>query len=114
MSSRSHPPINPIVVTLQVGLQVLFIGLVVFVAVMVLVTPGASSGAVLGLILGLCVTYAAGCALHGLAPERRRRALTVAWLVLLSAEWMLLVWLTPHAAYLAFPLFFLYLFNGLL
>ena len=109
MSSRAHPPINPIVVSLQVGLQVLFIGLVVFVAVMVLVTPGASSGAVLGLILGLCATYAAGFALHGLAPERRRRALTVAWLVLLSAEWMLLVWLTPHAAYLAFPLFFLYL-----
>jgi signal transduction histidine kinase len=109
MSSRAHPPINPIVVTLQVGLQVLFIGLVIFVAVMVLVSPGASSAAVIGLILLLCATYAAGFALHGRPPARSRRALTIGWLLLLSAEWMLLVWLTPHAAYLAFPLFFLYL-----
>lgn len=40
---------------------------------------------------------------------RRRVLATRAWLVALSAAWVALMLLTPEAAYLVFPLFFLYL-----
>ena len=37
--STPHPPVNPIVVGLQVGLQVLFVSLLAFVVVMAFVVP---------------------------------------------------------------------------
>ncbi len=48
--------------------------------------------------------------LAGLAIARvRRRAAAVVWVAVLTVVWAALVWLVPEAAYLVFPLFFLYL-----
>ena len=52
-------------------------------------------------------TYAVGT-LIAWAPRSRRVAGAV-WLGVITLEWIALLWLTPEAAYLVFPLFFLYL-----
>ena len=54
----------------------------------------------------LLVTYGLGAifarGLHGRMPR-------LLWIGLLTLEWVVLLWLTPDAAYIVFPLFFLYL-----
>ena len=56
----------------------------------------------------LLVTYALR-ALLGRRARQRGQSTGVLWLAVLTIEWMALLWLTPEAAYLVFPLFFLYL-----
>lgn len=63
---------------------------------------------VIALSVLLLVTYALGALLAG--PARRRsRVIGLLWLLALTIEWVILLWLSPVAAYLVFPLFFLYL-----
>lgn len=104
----SHPPVNPIVVGLQVGLQVLFLTLLVFTVVMAFATAGPvlPVTAVAALML---LTYAAALLAHAVDDPRRRRIVRWVWVLALTVEWAALVALTPFAAYLVFPLFFLYL-----
>jgi len=84
---------------LRAGVHVLFGGLLALVVV--------SSGSVMALVLcGLL----GGLYLAGLWLARRGGSRAgVAWVAALTVVWAALVWLVPEAAYLVFPLFFLYL-----
>lgn len=98
-----HRTLAPVFAGLRVGLHVLFCGLLALVVVRVLVTNGSLVALVLAGVLGLVY-------LSGLVVARtRRRAWGIVWIVALTLVWAALVWLVPEAAYLVFPLFFLYL-----
>lgn len=87
---------------LRAGQHLLLVGLTVLAVVRVFIVDEGDALAVLVLALLFLGTYALG----GL---KTRRISTEVWLALLTVEWFGLVWLTPEAAYLVFPLFFLYL-----
>lgn len=104
----SHASVNPIVVGLQIGLQVLFLSLLGFAVVMTFLDSGPVIPVVVIAALMLA-TYAAALGAHVIAAPARRRVLRWVWVLVLTVEWVALVSLTPFAAYLVFPLFFLYL-----
>lgn len=105
----THPPVSPVVVGLQVGLQALFAGLLLFTVVSAIVSPSAATWWIVAVAAVMAVTYLASILSHAVTEQRRRQGWRVVWLGVLTVEWLLLVWLTPFAAYLVFPLFFLYL-----
>lgn len=113
----AHAPLTPVFVGLRAGLHFVFVALTVLVVVRAVVAPTASSALVITAALVLLATYAAGAAVPGAngRPSARTEGRRVShgwvfvWLAALSIEWIVLVWLTPDAAYLVFPLFFLYL-----
>lgn len=107
-SDMTHTALTPVFVGLRTGLHVLLGGLVALVIGRAIVDPEPSSVAVIGLSVALLVTYALGGYVTRGESQRPRSAAYV-WLLVLSIEWILLVWLSPVAAYLVFPLFFLYL-----
>lgn len=98
-----HRTLAPVFAGLRLGLHVLFGGLLALVLVRVLLTDGSPVALALSGVLGL--VYLCGIAV----ARRRSRALAVAWVAALTLLWASLVWLVPEAAYLVFPLFFLYL-----
>ncbi len=98
-----HRPLAPVFAGLRLGLHALFAGLLVLVVVRILLTNG--SAVALALVGALGVVYLAGA---GVA-RARRPLLGWMWVAALTAVWAALVWLVPEAAYLVFPLFFLYL-----
>ncbi|MDU0346344.1 sensor histidine kinase [Microbacterium sp. KSW2-29] len=98
-----HRTLAPVFAGLRVGLHVLFGALLALVVVRVLVTGGSVVALVLAGVLG--AVYLAGLAI----ARVRRRAAAVVWVAVLTVVWAALVWLVPEAAYLVFPLFFLYL-----
>ena len=104
----SHTALTPVFMGLRTGLHILFTGLTVLVMVRAILLPTDAAIAVLALAAVLLITYAAG-PLIAVAGGGRRRPASSLWLAVLSAEWIALLWLTPDAAYLVFPLFFLYL-----
>lgn len=104
----SHASVNPIVVGLQIGLQVLFLSLLGFAVVMA-VLSGDDILLVVVIAALMLLTYAAAFLAHAVAAPGRRRVLRWVWVLALTTEWALLVSITPFAAYLVFPLFFLYL-----
>ncbi|TFV95372.1 sensor histidine kinase [Leifsonia flava] len=104
----AHNPLTPVFAGLRAGLHVLFVALVVLVIARAVLVPTDSSGAVIALSVVLLVTYVFGAVLAG-GIRSRGRMPRLLWLALLSAEWIVLLWLTPDAAYIVFPLFFLYL-----
>lgn len=87
---------------LRTGLHLLLVGLTVLAVVRVFVVDEGDAFAVLVLAAIFMATYAAG-------DWVVRRTSTGLWLSLLTVQWFGLVWLTPEAGYLVFPLFFLYL-----
>src|SRR5258707_961835 len=101
----THTALTPVFVGLRTGLHVVFGALTALVIVRAIVSPSPSSAAV----IVLCVILLATSALGGLAARASFRGAGYIWLVALSIEWIILVWLIPEAAYLVFPLFFLYL-----
>lgn len=96
------PPPSATVTGLRTGLHLLLVGLTALAVVRVVVVDEGDAIAVLVLASVFLATYALG-------GWMLRRASTEVWLALLTVEWFALVWLTPEAAYLVFPLFFLYL-----
>lgn len=98
-----HRTLAPVFAGLRVGLHVLFGALLALVVVRVLVSGGSVVALVLAGVLG--AVYLAGLAI----ARVRRRAAAVVWVAVLTVVWAALVWLVPEAAYLVFPLFFLYL-----
>lgn len=108
IQAMAHTPLTPVFVGLRAGLHVLFVALIALVVIRAVVAPTAVSGAVICGAAALLVTYGIGAAVPGVAGKPRRWSVSL-WLAVLSAEWIALVWLTPEAAYLVFPLFFLYL-----
>lgn len=109
----AHTPLTSVFTGLRVGLHTLFAALIALVIGRAIVVATASSPIVIALaVLLLAVYVAGGVVARRRAPgERsvRRRVVVLVWLILLSALWLLLVWLIPEGAYLVFPLFFLYL-----
>jgi len=98
-----HRTLAPVFAGLRAGLHALFGGLLALVVVRVLLTNGPVLALVLAGLLG--AVY-----LSGLWLARGGRSRTaVVWLAALTVVWAALVWLVPEAAYLVFPLFFLYL-----
>ena len=103
-----HRDLTRVFLVLRIGLHVLFVALLALVVVRVVLlgTPLVWPGLVLTVLLGL--VYLGGIwVIH--VPTERRRLASVLWLAALSAIWIGLLLLVPEAAYLVFPLFFLYL-----
>ena len=103
-----HTALTPVFVGLRTGLHALFAALAVLVIVRAVISPSESSVAVIVLTLVMVLTYGIG-AVKTRTTRQRGPALGLLWLAALSLEWVVLLWLTPEAAYLVFPLFFLYL-----
>lgn len=106
--SMHHGGLTPVFVGLRTGLHVLLIALVMFVIVRTAFVPGDAPAAVIGVAVLLLATYAAGGLLAGHTASRAP-LLRWLWLTFVTLEWLVLVWMTPEAAYVVFPLFFLYL-----
>lgn len=102
-SDMPHRTLAPVFAGLRAGLHALFGGLLALVVVRVLLTGAPVIALLLAGVLG--VLYLAGLVL----PRAGRSGAAIAWLAALSGVWAALVWLVPEAAYLVFPLFFLYL-----
>ncbi|MFJ3392399.1 sensor histidine kinase [Leifsonia aquatica] len=104
----AHTALTPVFVGLRTGLHVLFVVLAGLVIVRALVVPSSSTIAIVAVAVVLIATYFVGAALaRGAGP--RGHAAGLIWLALLTVEWAALLWLSTEAAYLVFPLFFLYL-----
>src|SRR6478752_7685527 len=97
--------LTPVFVGLRAGMHVVVVGLTVFVVAQA--WSGGSSGAVIAVAGGFLAVYGAGFAAG--ADQNRSRFVSRIWIAALSVLWIALLWFTPAAAYLAFPLFFLYL-----
>lgn len=98
-----HRTLAPVFTGLRAGLHALFVGLLALVVVRVVWTGG--SPWVLALAAFLAAVYLAGLWI----ARTRNRARGAAWIGALTLVWLPLLWLVPEAAYLVFPLFFLYL-----
>lgn len=96
--------LTPVFLGLRTGLHVLFATLTVLVIVRAVLASTDTSAVVIALAVLLLVTYA----LRALGGQRGHSP-GLLWLTALTIEWMALLWLTSEAAYLVFPLFFLYL-----
>lgn len=100
-----HSALTPVFTGLRTGLHALTLGLTLLVVVRAVLVPTAASLSAIIVAAVLIATYALGAVI----ARARQRPLTALWVALLTAEWIGLVWLTPDAAYLVFPLCFLYL-----
>lgn len=98
-----HRTLAPVFTGLRAGLHALFAGLLALVVVRVVWTGG--SPWALALAALLAAVYLAGLWL----ARRGRTVGGIAWVCALTLVWAPLMWLVPEAAYLVFPLFFLYL-----
>lgn len=103
----AHTALTPVFVGLRTGLHVLFFALTGLVIARAVLDPTGASVVVTVLAVVLGVTYATGALLAGSA--RSSRISTGLWLALVTVQWLALTWLIADAAYLVFPLFFLYL-----
>jgi FtsH-binding integral membrane protein len=92
-------------VGLRTGLHVLVAGLALFVVAQAWSAGRPSAVAITLVAAAFLVVYAAGFVTR--ADRNRIRFWSRIWVAALSVLWMALIWLTPEAAYLAFPLFFL-------
>lgn len=104
----AHTALTPVFVGLRTGLHVLFVVLAGLVIVRALVVPSSATIAIVAVAVVLIATYFVGAALARGAGARGHAAGLI-WLALLTVEWASLLWLSTEAAYLVFPLFFLYL-----
>ncbi|MGV8911332.1 MAG: ATP-binding protein [Rhodoglobus sp.] len=108
----SHTALTPVFVGLRTSLHVLFVALTVLVVVRAFIVAHPSDLLVIALSAVLLLTYALGGVFASGASRRPSRGRTTSaylWLLVLTVEWLVLVWFIPDAAYLVFPLFFLYL-----
>ena len=103
----AHTALTPVFVGLRTGLHVLFFALTGLVIARAVLDPTDASVVVTVLAVVLGVTYATGALLTG--AMRSSRMSTGIWLALVTVQWLALTWLIADAAYLVFPLFFLYL-----
>ncbi|MFJ7289204.1 sensor histidine kinase [Curtobacterium sp. NPDC098951] len=104
----AHSTLTPVFVGLRTGLHVLSAALLALVVVRILVGDGTRPWVPLGLSVVFAGVYLLGAVAARTAP-RRRRVAGALWLVALSLVWIALLVVVPEAAYLVFPLFFLYL-----
>lgn len=104
----AHSTLTPVFVGLRTGLHVLFAALLALVVVRVVVVQDDTVWAESGLAALFAVLYVLGARVATVRGPRR--ALVGAlWIAALTTVWVALLVLVPEAAYLVFPLFFLYL-----
>ncbi|MFE0642757.1 sensor histidine kinase [Streptomyces sp. NPDC058877] len=92
--------LTPALRVLRLCLHLLMAGLLVLAAA----RASSTVGTVMALVTG--AVYAAGSYLPSVRSSPRAAAV---WLAVLGASWLGLLWLTPEALWLAFPLYFLQL-----
>ena len=87
----------------------LFAALTALVIIRATLEPTTSASiAAIALSVVLVLTYSLGAFAPG-SGRPRTHLLRLGWLGVLTLEWVALLWIVPDAAYLVFPLFFLYL-----
>lgn len=99
--------LSPIRAGLTWSLHLLVAALSVVVAINATSGDGGRSTGTVGLMVLFAATYAVGVRPTGALPEPGRRGWW--WVGVLTAEWLVLLWLSVEATYLVFALFFLYL-----
>ncbi len=108
----AHSALTPVFVGLRAGLHLLFVALTLLVVIRAGLVPAPSGPLVIALAAIVLATYGLGAVLARPGRARRPglgRTPALVWLAVLALEWVLLLWATPDAAYLVFPLFFLQL-----
>lgn len=104
----SHRTLAPVFLGLRIGLHAMVLGLLVLTAVRAVALDSTSEAAVaLTLVAVFAAVYVLG-AWRAARPTAVRRTAAL-WCAVLTLLWIGLLLLVPDAAYLAFPLFFLYL-----
>ncbi len=104
----AHSTLTPVFVGLRTGLHVLSAALLALVVVRIVVVGGPTAP-LAGVLAGaFAVVYLLGAVVARTAGSRRVLAGAL-WVVGLSVVWVGLLVVVPEAAYLVFPLFFLYL-----
>lgn len=101
--SSLHPArrsLTPVLRALRLCLHLLMAGLLVLAAV----RADSAAGTTMAVLVG--AVYAAGSFLPSVGSSQRAAAV---WLAALAASWLALLWLTPEALWVAFPLYFLQL-----
>lgn len=96
----ARPPLTPVLRALRLCLHLLMAGLLALAAV----RADSAAGTVLALVTG--AVYAAGSYLPSVRESQRAAAL---WLGALGISWLAMLYLTPEALWVAFPLYFLQL-----
>lgn len=104
----AHSTLTPVFIGLRTGLHVLVATLLALVVVRVLVVHDDTMWTALALAAGFAVLYVLGARAAAVRGPRRARA-GVAWVAALTALWGAMLVTLPEAAYLVFPLFFLYI-----
>lgn len=100
----SPSALRPVFVTLRFGLHVLVVGLALFVMIRALLADDQYESAITILTVAFLACYGAGIATSSRNLPQWARVL---WLTALLALWAGMSAMTPDAAFLAFPLFFL-------
>ncbi|KTR05656.1 sensor histidine kinase [Curtobacterium luteum] len=104
----AHSTLTPVFVGLRTGLHVLSAALLALVVVRIVVVGGPWALPSLVLAAGFGAVYLLGARVARIAEGRRSRTGAL-WLLALTVLWTALLVFVPEAAYLVFPLFFLYL-----
>ncbi|WP_395242746.1 sensor histidine kinase [Agromyces sp. MMS24-K17] len=103
-----HSTLTPVFVGLRTGLHLLVAAMLGLVVVRLLVTDAPGTPAGLVLCVAFAVVYGLGAWIRRV-PSTARSLAAAGWIAALTAIWIALVAGVPDAAYLVFPLFFLYL-----
>lgn len=103
-----HSSLTPVFVGLRTGLHVLLAALLALVVVQVLTRHDSTTWVALVLAALFALVYVLGARIAATTGTRRAAA-SALWVGALTLVWVALLWLVPEAAYLVFPLFFLYL-----
>ncbi|MFD8639970.1 sensor histidine kinase [Streptomyces zaomyceticus] len=96
----ARPPLTPVLRALRLCLHLLMAGLLALAAVRADSAAGTASALVTGAV------YAAGSYLPSVRESQRAAAV---WLGALGVSWLAMLYLTPEALWVAFPLYFLQL-----
>jgi signal transduction histidine kinase len=109
--TMNHSALTPVFAVLRWSLHSLLIALVVVVIVRSVMTSAPSAGVIHALAFLLLATYLGGSLVAHLRPGfvAASRWIPVVWVGLMTAFWGALLAVTPDAAFIVFPLFFLYL-----
>ena len=106
----NHSALTPVFAGLRWSLHLLLIGLIVLVMVRSVLADAPNVTAVHTASVVMLVVYLGGAYIAHRLPALASRPWTGrVWVLALSLVWLVLVWLTPDAAFIVFPLFFLYL-----
>ena len=105
----NHSALTPVFAGLRWSLHLLLIGLILLVMVRASLAGGPNVAVVHAASVTMLAVYLGGAYLAHRMPRLVSRHWGRLWVLALSVIWLVLVWLAPDAAFIVFPLFFLYL-----